>query len=256
MCNVRFIFFSFFLVATCSVFGQERTLLKGRVVDFVTYQAVAHTCIHNISTGLMTFSNASGDFSMIVKNNDTLAISRVGYSMDIYIIDDSIQSLKQRITFRMITRSIMLREVTIHAMKPYPLFVQDLVKTTPQQKIEIPNMEISPEERANYDINKGNLLQGTPLASPITYLYEKFSHKAKMGRMYASLIENQEEVIRLTQKYNPNIVQRITRLEGEQLEDFMLYCSFTYYTLVISTDMQIEKMIIDKYLQYKRENGI
>ena len=256
MCRVRFIFLSFCLFATCVVFGQERTMFRGKIVDFVTYQPLTHTCIHNISSGLMTFSNTSGDFSMLVKNKDTIAISRVGYEMEMFTINDSIQNINHRITFRMMMRSIILREVTIYAMKPYPLFVQDLVKATPQQKIDIPNIEISPEERAAYDINKGNLLRGTPLASPITFLYEKFSHKGKMNRMYASLVDNQEEVVRLTQKYNPNIVQKITRLEGEQLEDFMLYCSFTYYTLVTSTDLQIEKMIADKYIQYKRENGL
>ena len=256
MFKTRFAFLSFFVVLTCLVFGQERTLFKGKVIDFVTYQPLSLTCIHNISSGLMTFSNASGDFSMLMHRDDTLAISRVGYSMEIYAINDSLQNTKERVTFRLMMRSIMLREVTIYAMKPYPLFVQDLVKSVPQKKVEISNIEISPEEKASYDINKGNLLRGTPLASPITALYEKFSHKAKMSRMYASLVDNQEEVIRLSQKYSPDIVHRITKLEGERLEDFMLYCSFTYYTLVTSTDLQIEKMIFDKYIQYKRENGL
>jgi len=256
MLKTRFIFLSFFVVLTCIVFGQERTMLKGKVVDFITYQPLSHTCIHNISSGLMTFSNASGDFSMLLNNSDTVAISCVGYSMEIFVINDSLLNTKQRITFKLIMRSIMLREVTIYALKPYPLFVQDLTKAVPQKKIEIPNIEISPEEKASYDINKGNILRGTPLASPITALYEKFSHKAKMGRMYASLIDNQEEVIRLAQKYNTDIVHRITKLENERLEDFMLYCSFTYYTLVTSTDLQIKKMIADKYIQYKRENGL
>ena len=239
-----------------AAFGQQRTLFRGKVVDFVTYQPLSNTCIHNLSSGLMTFSSASGDFAMLINNTDTIAISRVGYDMEMFIINDSIYDSKQRITFRLIMRSLMLKEVTIYAMKPYPMFIQDLVKATPQKKVEIPGIEISAEEKVTYDINKGNLLRGTPLASPVTFLYERFSHKGKMNRMYASLVDNQEEVIRLSQKYNPEIVQRITKFEGERLEDFMLYCSFTYYTLVTSTDLQIEKMINDKYVQYKRENGL
>jgi hypothetical protein len=236
--------------------GQERTLFRGKVVDFVTYHPLSNTCIHNLSSGLMTFSSPSGDFAMLINNTDTIAISRVGYDMEMFIINDSLYDSKQRITFRLIMRSLMLKEVTIYAMKPYPMFIQDLVKATPHQKVEIPGVEISAAEKAHYDINKGNLLRGTPLASPITFLYDRFSHKGKMNRMYANLLENQEEVIRLSQKYNPEIVHRITKFEGERLEDFMLYCSFTYYTLVTSTDLQIEKMIADKYVQYKRENGL
>lgn len=250
------LFFFLNVIMSLAVMGQERTLFRGKVVDFVTYQPLSNTCIHNLSSGLMTFSSPSGDFAMLINNADTIAISRVGYDMEMFIINDSLYDSKQRITFRLIMRSLMLKEVTIYAMKPYPMFIQDLVKATPQKKVEIQGIEITAEEKVNYDINKGNLLRGTPLASPITFLYERFSHKGKMNRMYASLVENQEEVIRLSQKYNPEIVQRITKFGGERLEDFMLYCSFTYHTLVTSTDLQIEKMIADKYVQYKRENGL
>ena len=255
MTKAQLIFLSFFITLTSAVFSQGG-VFKGKIVDFVTYQPLPNTCIHNISSGLMTFSSASGDFSIQITGNDTIAISRVGYEMDIFSVNDSLLDATQRVTFRMIQRAIMLREVTIYAMKPYPLFVQDLTKKTPHEKIEISGMEISHLERTGYNRDNGNLLKGTPFASPITYLYERFSHKGKMNRMYANLVEHEEEIIRLEQKYNPDIVRRITRLEGERLEDFMLYCSFTYYILVTSTDLQIEKMIGDKFTLYKRENGL
>ncbi len=240
-----------------SVYGsaQERIIFRGKVVDFITYQPLENTCIHNLSSGLMVFSNNTGDFSMLITQNDTLAISRVGYDMEMLPVTDSLKNIKGRVTIKLVMRSLMLRNVTIYAMKPYPLFIKDLVKATPQEKIDVPGIEISPLEKAGYDINAGNLLRGTPLASPISFLYDKFSHKGKMGRMYSNLVANQEEVMRLSQKYNPEIVQRITKLEGEKLEDFMLYCSFTYYTLVTSSDIEIERMIASKFFQYKRESG-
>ena len=235
-------------------FGQEKSIFRGKVVDFITYQPLENTCVHNLSSGLMVFSNSSGDFSMLIFPYDTLAITRVGYNMEILHIADSLTNLDGRITVKLLMKSILLRNVTVYAAKPYPLFIRDLVKVTPQEKIDIHGIEISPLERAGYDINNGNLLRGTPLASPITALYNKFSRRAKMDRMYANLVSNQEEVMRLTQKYNSEIVRKITRLDGEKLEDFMLYCSFTYYTLVVSTDLEIEQMIASKYAQYRREN--
>jgi hypothetical protein len=254
-CKSLFLALLLFIVCV-QAFGQERTMFRGKVVDFITYQPLENACIHNLSSGLMVFSNATGDFSMLIIRNDTLAISRVGYDMEIFSVTDSIKEIKERVTIKLIMRSLMLRNVTVYALKPYPLFIKDLVKETPQEKVEIPGIEISPLEKAGYDINAGNLLRGTPLASPISFLYNQFSHKAKMGRMYANLVANQEEVMRLSQKYNPEIVRRITKLEGEKLEEFMLYCSFTYYTLITSSDMEIERMIASKYLQYKRENGL
>jgi hypothetical protein len=236
-----------------NVFSQERIIFRGKIVDLVTYQPLENACIHNLSSGLMTFSNTAGDFSMLLTSHDTLAISRVGYEMDIFILTDSLRDTKGRVTIKLLMKSIMLRNVTVYAAKPYPLFIKDLVKATPQKKIDVPGMEIPTEERANYNRDNGNLLKGTPLASPITYLYDRFSRKAKIDRMYANLVSNQEEVMRLAQKYNPEIVQRITKLEGEKLEEFMLYCSFTYYTLATSSDWEIEQMIAKKYFQYRQE---
>ena len=243
-------------LSAVNTFGQERVIFRGKVVDFITYQPLENTCIHNLSSGLMVFSNSSGDFSMLVSPHDTLAISRVGYEMEMFAMTDSLKNLKERTTIKLLMKSIMLRNVTVYAMKPYPLFIKDLTKTSPMEKIDIPGVEIPKEERANYDRDRGNLLRGTPFASPISYLYDRFSRKAKMDRMYAHLVANQDEVLRLAQKYNPEIVHRITKLEGDKLEDFMLYCAFTYYTLVTSSDLEIEQMIAAKFIQYKRANGL
>ena len=68
-------------------------------------------------------------------------------------------------------------------------------------------------------------------------------------------MQHQEEIIELAQKYNPEIVQQITGVTGNKLEEFMVYCSFTYYTLIVSQKWEIEAMIRNKYQQYKRENA-
>jgi len=240
-----------------NTFGQERVIFRGKVVDFVTFQPLENTCVHNLSSGYMVFCNGAGEFAIsLISPRDTLAITRVGYKMEIFTINDSLLNLKGLPTMKLTLKYIVLREFVVRAMKPYPLFIKDLVKSVPQEKIDIPGIEIPQEDRAKFDRDAANLLKGTPLASPITFLYNTFSRKAKMDRMYADLVANENEVLRLAQKYNPEIVHRITKLEGEKLDDFMLYCSFTYYTLITSSDLEIEQMIANKFIQYKRENGL
>gem|GEM_PF-535372 len=261
MCQQEKLGFRFFCLAVLlcggilSGFSQEKVVLKGKVLDFITSQPLENTCIHNMSTGSMTFCDKNGDFAILVRKTDTLIISCVGYDMEMLVMHDSLLVSKERISIRLLVRAFMLRNVTIYAMKPYPLFIKDITKEIPNKKIDVPGIEISREERTGYDPNNGNLLRGTPLASPITALYNAFSRKAKMDRMYADLVQNQGEVLRLQKKYNPEIVQRLTQLEGNQLEDFMVYCSFTYYLLVVSSDREIEQMITEKFIQYKKENG-
>ena len=253
--RMKWLYLVLLLGGSLSGFTQNKVVVKGRVVDLVTSQPLENTCIHNMSTGTMTFSSKNGDFALFAKKSDTLILSRVGYDMEMLVMSDSLLASRERVSVQLVVRAFMLRSVSIYALKPYPLFIKDITKEIPTKKIDVPGIEISPEEKANYDINNGNMLRGTPLASPFTALYNRFSHKAKMDRMYADLIEHQTEVLRLQKKYNPEIVQRLTKLEGEQLEEFMVYCSLTYYTLITSTEQEIEQMIIAKFFQYKKENG-
>ena len=236
-------------------FSQDRVLVKGKIMDLITSQPLENSCIHNMSSGMMTFCNKNGDFAILATKTDTLIVSCMGYDIEMVVLHDSLIASKERISIWLVVRAFMLRNVTIYAMKPYPLFIKDIAKEIPSKKVEVPGIEVSPEEKANYHPDNGNMLRGTPLAHPITYLYDRFSRRAKLDRMYANLVANQEEVFRLPKKYNPEIVQRLTKLEDNQLEEFMVYCSFTYYTLVTSTDQEIEQMIIEKFIQYKKENA-
>jgi hypothetical protein len=225
-------------------------------MDLATSLPLENACIHDISSGAMVFSDKNGDFIMLASTTDTLVVSRMSYAMETLILSENLLASKDKISIWLVVRAFTLPSITIYPMKPYPLFIKDITKEIPTKKIDIPGIEIPPEEKASYSYSEnGNLLAGTPLASPITALYEQFSRRARMDRQYAELVQNQSEVYRLPKKYNSEIVQRLTKLEGEQLEEFMVYCSFTYYTLITSTDQEIEQMIVAKYIQYKRENG-
>jgi hypothetical protein len=247
---------AFFLIPWM-VWAQSPVVFKGKVVDFLTYQPLENACIHNLSTGNMAFSNKEGNFSIMAKKQDTLVFSRVGYDMNVEMITDSMLSMGDRIKIKLIVKTLMLRNVTIYAMKPYPLFIKDLIKPTPHDKKDVLAINLPSEEKeriANAQ-KSGNLLRNTPLESPLTALYNKFSRKKKLERIYYSLVSNQEEIMRLIDKYNPHIVHQITSLQGVELEDFMLFCSFSYHDLSLANEHEIALMIREKYTLYAREKN-
>ncbi|MBO7624687.1 MAG: hypothetical protein J6S82_05190, partial [Bacteroidales bacterium] len=82
-----------------------------------------------------------------------------------------------------------------------------------------------------------------------------FSRKAKLDRMYQYLVQHEDEVNRLSAKYNPEIVSRLSGLQGSDLEDFMCYCSFSYYTPVKADDEEIAHMILGRLQEYRKHNG-
>ncbi|HON20716.1 MAG TPA: hypothetical protein PLW70_05210 [Bacteroidales bacterium] len=253
---------TFFVLTICcfffvyGIYAQSKAIFKGKIIDFLISQPLENTYIHNLTTGATVFSNDKGDFSIGVRAYDTIAITRVGYNPEFIVLNDSLLRLKERVYIRLLMKSIMLREVKIYAIKPYPLFKKEMARK--QDSTIIDDMNLSKEEKAgivNSQNTGGNIVANTPLAHPFTFLYEQYSRKAKMQRQYNELMQHQEEIIELAQKYNPEIVQQITGLTGNELEEFMVYCSFTYYTLIVSQKWEIEAMIRNKYQQYKRENA-
>ncbi|MBO4582302.1 MAG: hypothetical protein J5701_08500 [Bacteroidales bacterium] len=234
--------------------AQERYVLKGKIVDFLTVQPLENACVHNMSSGLMVFSDAQGNYALMVRLNDTIAISRVGFNVEVLVVSDSVINNRGHFFIRLLMKSIMLKNFTVYAMKPYPLFVKDLAKKTAYDKVEVPGVTLSEEEKSQSvpHSDRGNLLANTPLAHPISFLYEKFSRKARLQRTYKELVSNQDEVMRMAEKYNAEVVKRITRLSGSEVDEFMLFCGFSYYTIAMSTDVEIEQMIAKKYMEYKQ----
>lgn len=253
--KIRFLFYLIVLFFNQS-FGQSKDVFKGRIIDFLISQPLEDCYIHNLNTGATVFSNEKGDFSIGVKGYDTIAITRVGYNPEFLILNDSLLRVNDRVYIRLLMKAILLREVKIYAVKPYPVFVKDLTKKE-DNILDVEGFSLSEEEKEKLtqQSTSGNILALTPLAHPFTFFYEQYSRKARLKREYISLMEHQDEVSVLAQKYNPEIVKQITHLEGNELEEFMVYCSFSYYTLIVSTKQEIEAMIFNKFQLYKQENA-
>ncbi len=234
--------------------AQERFVLKGKVVDFITVQPLENACVHNMTSGLMVFSDAQGNYALMARPNDTIAVSRVGFNVEVLVVNDSVIDNHSHFFIRLLMKSIMLKNFTVYAMKPYPLFVKDLAKKISYDKVDVPGITLTEEEKmqAVPRSEQGNLLANTPLAHPISFLYEKFSRKARLQRTYKELVSNQDEVMRMAEKYNADVVKRITHLSGGEVDEFMLFCGFSYYTLAMSTDVEIEQMIAKKFIEYKQ----
>jgi hypothetical protein len=237
------------LLCSAQLPAQNSWVFKGNITDSQQGNPIENACIHNISTGTATFSNEKGHFAMLIRAYDTLLVTHVGYAVCHIIVHDSLKKEKKRHDIRMTMKSIMLKGTTVYALKPYPIFLEDVAKTANSMENAI---TLSEHEKADATANPSPHLY---TAHPISALYSNFSRKAKLDRMYQFLIQHEEEANRLSAKYNPEIVSRLSGLEGAALEDFMCYCSFSYYTLVKANDDEIVHMIIGRLKEYKKRNG-
>ena len=245
----KFIIIVWLLLHVVLPHAQNSWVFKGNITDSQQGTPMENACIHNISTGVATFSNEKGNFAMLIKDNDTLVITHVGYAVCHIIMNDTFKTGRGRHHIQMTMQSILLKGTTVYAFKPYPIFLEDVAKTANSMENAI---TLNETEKADAT---ANLAPHLYCAHPISYLYNTFSRKAKLDRMYQYLVQHEDEVNRLSAKYNPEIVSRLSGLEGADLEDFMCYCSFSYYTLVKADDNEIANMIIGRLKEYRKRNG-
>jgi len=233
--------------------GQQKALTS-RVYDGITFQPLQGASVYNMNTKKFAFTDKDGRFTIQVTKKDTLVISKSIYRQLVVEVNDKIFYGAE--DFFLYYKSTMLKEVRIFAINPsYEGFKKDIVQMQlPDYYERAQDVHLSEFEKANatYQAN-GNILSlgGKITTSPISYLYDKYSHKSKMHQLYNEMQSYEDEVERVQDKYNREIVQELTGLKGEDLLNFMMFCRFSYYDLVRWSDEQIRSQIKSKYYDYQ-----
>lgn len=242
-----------FLLLVPFAYGQRKAC-NGRVFDGITFQPLIGASVYNMNTQKFAFTDKNGQFSIMVSLNDTLVLSKSIYRQLVVTVNDKIYSGLE--DFFLYYKATMLKEVTIFAINPsYEGFKKDIVTLElPDYYKRVEETKLSEMQKANavYKPN-GNILSlgGSITTSPITYLYDKFSRKSKMNRLYQEMLSYDDEVERIQDKYNREIVSELTGLKGDELLQFMMYCRFNYYDLVRMSDEDIKAKIKAKFYDYE-----
>jgi len=246
-----------FLLLPLFVFSQDRIILKGNVFDGVTFFPIDGANIYNFSSKKYSFANKEGNFEIYVKSGDTIIVSKPVYQQLLIIISEE-EIAKKVLEIPLFYKVIILREVNVFALPAtYEAFKKEFVNVSMSDFYKrLEGTILSDKDRIQYSPSNGLLdlipgKVGQAVRSPITALYNAFSKKVKMDRLYQELVENQEEVDNLPKKYNRELVTSLTGLEGEELLDFMTFCKFSYYDLVKWSPEFIVLQIKRKYGDYE-----
>lgn len=248
----KLLFILLFFAAITALKAQKSTF-SGKIYDGINFYPVEGANIYNVTQKNFVFSNEEGEFNIACGKGDTLIISKSIYRQLIVVLDDDLIK-KQHEDFLLYYKAILLKEVSVISLNPtYEGFKRDLAKIdVPNIYEQIPGVEITKQDIANAEYGKDpNVLRNTPIAHPITFLYEAFNKKAKMKRLYNEMVQYEDRLDELPLKYNKEIVKDITGLPDEEILTFMMYCHFSYYDLVRWTPMQIINAIKDKHINYE-----
>lgn len=247
----------FFLLLICMVYTclAQQDSFSGKVYDGINFYPIEGANIYNATRKNFVFTDEEGNFTINCKLHDTIIISKSIYRQLIVVLDEELMR-KKREDFLLYYKAILLKEVSVISLNPtYEGFKRDLAKIEiPEIYQKIPGVEVTEQDIANAEYGKGpNVFRNTAVAHPISFLYETFSKKAKMKRLYNEMVMYEDRIDELPLKYNKEIVKDLTGLPDEEILTFMMYCHFSYYDLIRWTPMQIINAIKDKYINYEYE---
>ena len=249
-CILFFFLFPFFALA------QEPIILKGNVFDGVSFFPLTSANIYNFNLKMYSFTDKDGNFEILAKKGDTIFVSKSGYKQSFVVITQSIIA-KKSVEIAVYYKTIALREVIIYSLpSTYDKFKKDFVNVTLSDiHKEMEGVALTKQDMINAEYKnsgeKGNILRNTPVGSPISWLYDRFSKKKKMERLYYDLVKNQDDADNLPLKYNRELVSSITGLYGDELLNFMTFCKFSYYDLVRWSPEHIISLIENKFDDYE-----
>ncbi|MEG2071107.1 MAG: hypothetical protein RR034_07020 [Bacteroidales bacterium] len=233
---------------------SQRINYHSRVYDGISFVPISGANIFNASTNQYVFSDENGNFNILVSVKDTLIISKSIYRQLLVVITEDLLK-RQNEDFFLYYKAILLKEVNVIALNPnYEGFKRDISKIKlPDIYNKIAGTEMSEWDQLNAEFgNKGpNVFRNTPLASPITFLYEKFSKKAKMKQLYNEMVKYEAEIDKVPAKYNRELVSEITGLKGDELMKFMVFCRFSYYDLIRWTPEEVIGAVKYRFSEYE-----
>lgn len=247
------LFFLLFATMFFASYLAAQPVFTAKIYDGINFLPINGANIYNISNGKFAFSDKNGFFSVFAFENDTLVISKSIYRQQIVVLNKDVYSSKNEVFF-LYCRAVVLREVKVYGLNPnYEVFKRDVVTMDLPDVYEKgvykpTKMDI---QNAEYKNTAPNILRNTAIAHPITALYEAFSPRAKMHRLYNELVEYQDELDNVQSKFNRELVSEITGLKGDELMEFMVYCHFSYYELIRSSHEQIINKIRSKFIEYE-----
>lgn len=178
--------------------GYSQSVIKGEVQDFANNTGLDNVNVRNIYTmqGMTTAKN--GEFQVTAKKGELIEFSKLGYqTLRIRIANEREPSYYKLVMKKV---PIQLREVDIRG-KPLD-FKKDSIRYR-----EVYDIVLRKENQEDVDMR----------SMPLAMLSKKNREEWAFQKMYAAW--EQEKYIDMT--FNARLVQKITYLEGESLEEFM-----------------------------------
>ncbi|MFZ4862385.1 hypothetical protein ACL9RF_09380 [Sphingobacterium sp. Mn56C] len=226
-----FFFTVLFYLLSLSVYAQEA--VEGIVFDKDNKLRVAHVLLTNINSGVTVYNNLRGEFSLPMHIGDRIVISKDTYHKD------TIEYNGDKILI------IQLKKTAIHIAP-----VTIIAKESPERIFEQRRDEYNTAFRL---ANPGDYLSVGPtgVGLSIGAIYNYFSKSGRNARRLTQYFQREYEENVVDLHFSKPLVNSVTGLEGQALDNFMVRYRPSYAFVMQATTYQVISYIKSNYEFFK-----
>ncbi len=245
----------FIVILTAFSKGHSQLVeVKGVVLREDSLTPINGAVIYNKNSFLGTISNRNGNFKMRVKAGDTLIVSHLSFITSLVVFENTNFGPDEKIHVNLKIRSYELPVIDVRryrirerAAKPLSMRRTDNI---------VYNMGTMKIENASPYYNNPNST-GIPGVMPSYGLVIPDFKEIKRQEQLAKVaeMEKKDRAKRfVSYKYNKSVVNRLTGLTGNELENFMNFCKPTDKTVTEASEYEMTYYILDCYNRFLEEN--
>ncbi len=258
-------FYKYYLVliftglVSSQIFASDEVKIKGIVKDQKSGRPISFAHIYIPDLNLGTASNLQGEFKFKCSKVDSITVSAIGYSQQVIYLEDSVSTDLFVLNVALIPKAYELAEIKIRAYPTYSELKRKILEyeMTPEEL----NMEalMKAFERnlamlsgkstpLDYKDDKG----GLSIGSPVTAIYKLFSRYAKNEKKLRNFLIADDIKKKVGERLSFEVVSTLTGLKDKkEIADFIEYCNFDNLFVLAATEIQLYKIIVERYKEYK-----
>lgn len=223
------------MLSVFSASAQREFLVTGIILDEDSITPIPFAYAINDRTGNGCVSDFNGLFTLTGQASDTLRFSFLGYNK----------------------RELVVRNIK-NASDSTKQFIKVFLKKTVYtlEAFSVNAFKIKPYEREYMQrvINKPKLQGINVVESPITAMYDAWSHKGRANRKLAAIFEQMFIEEQVEQKFNAEILRKLTGDETIDFAKFKKYCYSVTDDFILTHDgYDLYEPIMDCYKRWKKE---
>lgn len=245
---MRFKKWLFLAVLTCGLsvsgysqvyFPEDMVKVAAQVRDDLTGLVIPYVNVINQRVRGGTMTDKEGKFTLQADPTDTITFRSIGYIDKKVPVSEIVGHEDATITMAPVRYQLEGVEITGQSQKVNMSGLLDHAK----------NMSKIPVELRTEFATKPKVL--TAIFHPTSFLYYKYNKEEKSKRNTLMAIRTEREWQLFSLVYNKEIAERLTGLQGDELDNFMVYFNAFSNLLFSASTYEVEKRVKEVFAEYK-----